>query len=88
MSSVSSHFDVTPSILALLENQYELKMPKKVAWMGGALDMQTAFRSTKNIPLMRNKNELKEYISEEKLYTDGDIMEIDENMDISSAFWW
>ncbi|SKB65189.1 sulfatase-like hydrolase/transferase [Maribacter arcticus] len=86
MSSVSSHFDVTPSILALLENQYELKMPKKVAWMGGALDMQTAFRSTKNIPLMRNKNELKEYISEEKLYTDGDIMEIDENMDISSAF--
>ena len=86
MSSVSSHFDVTPSILALLENQYELKMPKKVAWMGGALDMQTAFRSTKNIPLMRNKNELKEYISKEKLYTDGDIMEIDENMDISSAF--
>jgi tetratricopeptide (TPR) repeat protein len=86
MSSVSSHFDVTPSILALLENQYELKMPKKVAWMGGALDMQTAFRSTKNIPLMRNKNELKEYISKEKLYTDGDIMEIDENMDLSSAF--
>ena len=86
MSSVSSHFDVTPSILALLGDQYELKMPKKVAWMGGALDMQTAFRSTKNIPLMRNKNELKEYLSGEKLYTDGDIMAIDENMDISSAF--
>ncbi|SEL93220.1 Phosphoglycerol transferase MdoB [Maribacter orientalis] len=86
MSSVSSHFDVTPSILALLGDQYELKMPKKVAWMGGALDMQTAFRSTKNIPLMRNKNELKEYLSGEKLYTDGDIMAIDENMDLSSAF--
>ena len=86
MSSVSSHFDVTPSILALLEDSYELKMPKKVAWMGGALDMETAFRSTKNIPLMRNKNELKEYISGEKLYTDGDIMELDENMDITSAF--
>ena len=86
MSSVSSHFDVTPSILALLGDQYELKMPKKVAWMGGALDMQTSFRSTKNIPLMRNKNELKEYISGEKLFTDGDIMEIDENMNLSSAF--
>jgi len=86
MSSVSSHFDVTPSILALLSNSYELKMPKKVAWMGGAIDMETAFRSTKNIPLMRNKNELKEYISKEKLYTDGDIMELDEDMDISSTF--
>lgn len=86
MSSISSHFDVTPSILALLDNAYEMKMPKKVAWMGGALDMATAFRSTKNIPLMRNKNELKEYISKEKLYTNGDIMELDENMDISSTF--
>lgn len=86
MSSISSHFDVTPSILALLDNTYEMKMPKKVAWMGGALDMETAFRSTKNIPLMRNKNELKEYISKEKLYTNGDIMELDENMDISSTF--
>jgi arylsulfatase A-like enzyme len=86
MSSVSSHFDVTPSILALLENSYELKMPKKVAWMGGAVDMETSFRSTKNIPLMRNKNELKEYISGEKLFTDGDIMQLDEDMNISSAF--
>lgn len=86
MSSISSHFDVTPSILALLDNAYEMKMPKKVAWMGGALDMETAFRSTKNIPLMRNKNELKEYISNEKLYTNGDIMELDENMDINSTF--
>ncbi|APQ18942.1 sulfatase-like hydrolase/transferase [Maribacter hydrothermalis] len=86
MSSVSSHFDVTPSILALLDNSYELKMPKKVAWMGGALDMETSFRSIKNIPLMRNKNELKEYISGEKLFTDGDIMQLDENMNISSAF--
>lgn len=86
MSSISSHFDVTPSMLALLDNAYEMKMPKKVAWMGGALDMETAFRSTKNIPLMRNKNELKEYISKEKLYTNGDIMELDENMDISSTF--
>ena len=58
MSSVSSHFDITPSILALLSNSYELKMPKKVAWMGGALDMETVFRSTKNIPLMRNKNDM------------------------------
>lgn len=86
MSSVSSHFDVTPSILAMLKSSYELKMPKKVAWMGGAIDMETSFRSTKNIPLMRNKNELKEYISGESLYTDGDIMELEANMNLSSSF--
>ncbi|MGB5500256.1 MAG: sulfatase-like hydrolase/transferase, partial [Maribacter sp.] len=85
MSAISSHFDVTPSILALLEGKYELKMPKKVAWMGGALDMNSEFRSIKNIPLMRNKNELKEYISGDKLFTDGSVYSIDENMDLRTT---
>lgn len=86
ISSVSSHFDVTPTLLALLGSHYEMKMPKKVAWMGDALDMESKFRSIKDIPLMRNKNELKEFVSEDKLYSDGDVLTIDENMDLSSSF--
>lgn len=86
MSAVSSHFDVTPTLLALLEGKYELKMPKKVAWMGSALDMNVEYRSIKNIPLMRNKNELKEYISGEKLFSDGSVYDIDENMDLGTSF--
>ncbi len=86
MSAVSSHFDVTPTLLALLKGNYELKMPKRVAWMGGALDTQEQFRSIKDIPLMRNKNELKEYISGEQVYSDGSIYSLDENMDLSSSF--
>ncbi len=86
MSSVNSHFDVSPSILSMLNAVYELKMPKKVAWMGDVLDMQTEFRSVKDIPLMRNKNELKEYISGETVYSDGSVYNIDENMDLSSSF--
>jgi len=86
MSAVNSHFDVTPTLLAMLEGKYEMKMPKKVAWMGSALDMNIEFRSIKDIPLMRNKNELKEYISDEKVYSDGSVYKIDENMDLGSAF--
>lgn len=86
MSAVSSHFDVTPTLLALLENKYEMKMPKKVAWMGDALDVNKTFRSIKNIPLMRNKNELKEYISGEKVFSDGNVFELNENMDLSTSF--
>ena len=85
MSAVSSHFDVTPTLLALLQSKYELKMPKKVAWMGSALDMNKNFRSIKDIPLMRNKNELKEYISGDKLYSDGSVYSIDRNMDLGTA---
>ncbi len=86
MSSVSSHFDVTPTLLALLDGQYEMKMPKKVAWMGEALDVEEKFRAIKNIPLMRNKNELKEYVSADKVFSDGAIYELDENMDLGTSF--
>lgn len=86
MSAISSHFDVTPTLLSLLENNYELKMPKKVAWMGETLDTNIEFRSKKDIPLMRNKNELKEYISGEKIFSDGTIYQVDENMNLVSSF--
>ncbi|MBT9189160.1 LTA synthase family protein [Zobellia russellii] len=86
MSAVNSHFDVTPTLLSLLEAKYELKMPKKVAWMGSALDMGEEFRSVKNIPLMRNKNELKEFVDAEKVYSNGSIYSLDENMDLGSSF--
>jgi len=86
ISSVSSHFDVTPSLLALLENKYEMKMPKKTAWMGQGLDMHKTFRSTKDIPLMRNKNELKEYISAEKVLSNGKVYELNEDMNLETSF--
>ncbi|MFK5972564.1 MAG: sulfatase-like hydrolase/transferase [Flavobacteriaceae bacterium] len=86
MSAVSSHFDVTPTLLALLEGEYELEMPKRVAWMGDALDMNLEYRSIKDIPLMRNKNELKEFVSGEKLFSDGSVYTIDKNMNLSSSY--
>lgn len=86
MSAVSSHFDVTPSLLSMLNKAYELKMPKKVAWMGGTLDMQKEFRSEKDIPLMRNKNELKEYIHQQYVLSDGELFELDENMNLGTSF--
>ncbi len=84
VSAVSSHFDVVPTLLALLEDKYEFEVPTKVAWMGDALDTQSKFRSVKDIPLMRNKHELKDYVNGNKFYTDGKIYEIDENMNLSS----
>ena len=86
MSALNSHYDVTPTLLALLQGKYEMKMPKKVAWMGGALDTNVEFRSLKDIPLMRNKNELKEFVSGDKVFSDGSVYSIDQNLNFSSAF--
>jgi tetratricopeptide (TPR) repeat protein len=63
-----------------------MKMPKKTAWMGQGLDMHKTFRSTKDIPLMRNKNELKEYISAEKVLSNGKVYELNEDMNLETSF--
>ncbi len=86
MSAINSHFDVTPTLLAMLKGKYEFKMPKRVAWMGDVLDMEKNFRGIKDIPLMRNKNELKEYISGTQLFSEGEVFEIDQDLDLGSSF--
>lgn len=85
ISSVSSHFDVVPTLLAMLSKKYQIKVPEKTAWMGGAIDMNTAFRVTKNIPLMRNKNEFKDYVSNEFFLSDGEVYSIENNLNLVAS---
>lgn len=74
-SSVSFHSDVVPSLVAFLEKNYRLKFPNDVHWMGSGIDTARAYRNIHSRPLMRNKNELIDYIDREyfladdKLYT-------------------
>lgn len=62
-ASVSSHWDITPSILALLHSRYHLSLPEQVAWLGTGIDTVRAFRNTHFLPLMRNKNQLLDYVA-------------------------
>jgi len=62
MEAVSSQFDVTPTFLALLGHSYHLKFPEDCHWIGFALDTTAAFRSKHAYPMMRNKNELVDYL--------------------------
>ncbi|HVZ77667.1 MAG TPA: sulfatase-like hydrolase/transferase [Gemmatimonadaceae bacterium] len=61
-SSVSSHLDVTPTLLALLHDQYGMLFPDSVAWLGTGIDTATAFRSVHSLALMRVKNQLDDYL--------------------------
>lgn len=82
ISAVSSHLDVVPTLLAMLSKKYQMLLPEKTAWMGGTIDMHEKFRIHKDIPLMRNKNELKDFISKESFYSDGDLYRITSTMDL------
>ncbi|MEZ5103185.1 MAG: LTA synthase family protein [Draconibacterium sp.] len=81
-SSVVTHFDITPSIVALLDGQKIISRPKVAAWVGHGLDNYESFRCLNAYPLMRNKNEILDYVDSERMLANNIVYQIYDNMDI------
>jgi uncharacterized sulfatase len=85
--SVSSHLDVTPSVLAFLSHNYGLPTPRRVTWLGSGLDTQTSFRNVQTFPMMQTKTDLVDFISgywylnHDAVYRLGDSMQISGSAD-------
>ena len=62
-SSVVTHFDVTPSILALLKERMNIRLPAFSSWIGHGLDTIPGYRNRYSYPLKRNTAELTDFIS-------------------------
>jgi hypothetical protein len=63
IKAVSSQFDIAPSLLAYLGNNYGLRSPPEVAWLGTGLDTEAAFRNLHVIPLKQTEAELSDFVS-------------------------
>ncbi len=61
-SSVSSHFDIAPSLMAYLNNSYSFEKPSLVSWMGSGLDTSRSFVNNHQYPLMQTKNEVIDFV--------------------------
>jgi phosphoglycerol transferase MdoB-like AlkP superfamily enzyme/tetratricopeptide (TPR) repeat protein len=77
--SISSHWDVTPSLLSFLMNHYKFNKLEETAWMSQGLDTARYFRNIHQIPLMRYKGSINDFIYKDYLYSDGDLFKINEN---------
>lgn len=83
MKSISSHFDVAPSILAFLSNNYDVELPKQTAWVGTGIDTSAAFRNIHKIPLMRYKGKVNDFVYKDYMYSDGNLFKIREDLNIA-----
>jgi phosphoglycerol transferase MdoB-like AlkP superfamily enzyme len=79
--SVSSHWDITPSLVSFLMNNYKMNKMEKTAWMSTGLDTVKTFRNIHKIPIMQNKGNINEMIYKEYLYSNGELFKIDENFE-------
>lgn len=76
--SVNTHANLTPALIALLEQKTALSFPDSVHWIGSDIDTTSTFQNVHSIPLMKNKNQLTDYLhneyylSENRFYQLGD----------------
>ena len=90
IKSVSSDFDIAPSLLALLSHQYGIRTPRAVTWVGTGLDLEPSFRSLHDFPLKQTKTNLVDFVSgpfflsRDTLYTLGDGMDIEPSSDAAA----
>jgi len=83
IKSLSSQFDLAPSLLAYLANRHGIKTPAQVTWLGTGLDTEPALRNLHALPLKQTKTELSDFISgtaylaQDRLYAIGDGMTLD-----------
>ncbi len=83
--AVSSHLDVTPSLLALLSHTYGLKRPEMVPWLGSGLDMSESFRNQHEIPLKQTKTSPPEFVVGRWWLRDGKLYELGDGMSLAPA---
>lgn len=77
VAAVSSHFDVAPSLLAMLQRCCGVTVPDSVAWLGVGLDTAATYRHAHRLPLMRTKNELDEYFDGTTFLSAGELFRVD-----------
>jgi len=77
--SISSHWDVTPSLLSFLMNNFKFNNLEETTWMSQGLDTARNFRNIHQIPLMRYKGSINDFIYKDYLLSDGELYKINEN---------
>ncbi|MGF7230626.1 LTA synthase family protein [Arachidicoccus sp.] len=61
--SISTHFDIAPSLLALLRNHYSIKTPTLASWMGTGLDTSRSFRNVHAYPFIQTKDGVSDFVT-------------------------
>ncbi|WP_117434200.1 LTA synthase family protein [Flavimarina sp. Hel_I_48] len=62
IASVSSHFDIAPSLLNYLAYNHQFKIPVETSFLGSGLDTVRSFRNIHEMPLKQTKTDLVDYV--------------------------
>jgi lipoteichoic acid synthase len=81
-NSIVAHSSVTPSLLALLRNQYKFEFPAEMSFISDSLTTDKSFSSVLDLALIRNKSEVIDYIDGTNFLSEGRLFKISPNLDL------
>ncbi len=80
--ALSTHMDITPSLLSLLKHQYNFKVPAMATWLGTGLDTAHTFRNIHSYPFMQTKSDIEDYVMNEYMLHGDELFKISNNMNL------
>ncbi len=80
--SVSSHFDITPTLLAFLGKNYTLKTPPVIRWLGTGIDTTRQFQNVHTYPLKMTKAEMVDFVMGPYMLNQSTLYQINNNMNL------
>ncbi len=78
---LAAHSQITPSIIALLSQTYNQPLPSDNSFISVPLAIEKEFGSELDLPLMRNKNEMEDYVFGEYLLNGSDLYKLSDGME-------
>lgn len=83
--SVSSHWDIAPSLISYLTHNYRFKPIQKVAWVSSGLDTVRSFRNIHQIAFMRYKGKIDDYMFKNYFYSAGKLYKVNASFGINEV---
>jgi uncharacterized sulfatase len=78
--SISTHFDITPSLLAFLGHSYGVMRPSGAQWIGTGLDTARGFRNIHGYPMIQTKTDQVDFILGEYHLNNGHLFRLSRDM--------
>lgn len=79
---VSTHIDVTPSIIALLQESYGLKFSREKHWLSAGFDTSSTFRCNTIAHLNAYSTDYPNFIYKNYLLSNSEVYRIEENFSL------
>lgn len=84
-NSVNTHANITPALISLLDQTTSLSFPDSVHWIGSPMDTSRTFRNTHALALMKNKNQITDYLHREFYLSDGRLFRLEEDLKLAAT---